>query len=159
MAKIKHDELSASSDEAFKKRNSEALRPWMAPERFLGKLTKPTDVWAFGMTIYEVSLRSWPSVWIATEPGKQIFSGSPPFDRLDPQTIRKHVLGSKTVPVTSHLPLMNGSGTVGEFTPGLRKMVENTLVYDRAARPKFNSILCVCFPLLWELHRLILTTY
>lgn len=125
MAKIKHDELSASSDEAFKKRNSEALRPWMAPERFLGKLTKPTDVWAFGMTIYE------------------IFSGSPPFDRLDPQTIRKHVLGSKTVPVTSHLPLMNGSGTVGEFTPGLRKMVENTLVYDRAARPKFNSILDV----------------
>ncbi|KIO31740.1 hypothetical protein M407DRAFT_241673 [Tulasnella calospora MUT 4182] len=123
MAKIKHDELSISTDEAFKKRNSEALRPWMAPERFMGKLTKPTDVWAFGMTIYE------------------IFSGGPPFDGADPQAIRKYVVGSKAVPVTTHLSLMNGSSIAGEFTPGMRKIVEKTLVYDRAARPQFNSIL------------------
>ncbi|KAG8899169.1 hypothetical protein FRC01_010638, partial [Tulasnella sp. 417] len=123
MAKIKHDQLSTSTDEAFKKRNSEALRPWMAPERFMGKLTKPTDVWAFGMTIYE------------------IFSGGPPFDGADPQAIRKHVIGSKTVPVTTHLSLMNGSRVVGEFIPGMRKILEKTLVYDRAARPQFNSIL------------------
>ncbi|KAG8946867.1 hypothetical protein FRC00_009378 [Tulasnella sp. 408] len=129
MAKIKHDELSTSTDEAFKKRNSEALRPWMAPERFMGKLTKPTDVWAFGMTVYE------------------IFSGGPPFNGEDPQTIRKNVIGSKTVPVITHLFQMNGSGVSEEFTLGMRKIVEKTLVYDRAARPQFNSILCV----LWSL--------
>ncbi|KAG8891772.1 hypothetical protein FRC00_013131, partial [Tulasnella sp. 408] len=125
MAKIKHDELSTSTDEAFKKRNSEALRPWMAPERFMGKLTKPTDVWAFGMTVYE------------------IFSGGPPFNGDDPQTIRKNVIGSKTVPIITHLSQMNGSGASEEFTLGMRKIVEKTLVYDRAARPQFNSILCV----------------
>ncbi|KAG9046024.1 hypothetical protein FS837_005211 [Tulasnella sp. UAMH 9824] len=123
MAKIKHDELSTSTDEAFKKRNSEVLRPWMAPERFMGKLTKPTDVWAFGMTVYE------------------IFSGGPPFNGENPQTIRKNVIGSKTVPVTTHLSHMNGLGVSEEFTPGMRRMVEKTLVYDKVARPQFNSIL------------------
>ncbi|KAG8988059.1 hypothetical protein FRB90_002990 [Tulasnella sp. 427] len=123
MSKLKHDELSTSSDEAFKKRNSEALRPWMAPERFMGKLTKPTDVWAFGMTVYE------------------IFSGAPPFDGVDPQTIRKRVLGSKSETVTNHLDFMTRAGETGEFTGGMRKIVETALVYDRAARPRFNSIL------------------
>jgi serine/threonine protein kinase len=31
-------------------------RNWMAPERFMGRLLKPSaDIYAFGMTIYEVS--------------------------------------------------------------------------------------------------------
>jgi len=122
MAKIKHDELSHSSDEAFKKRNSESSRPWMAPERFMGKLTKPTDVWAFAMTAHE------------------IFSSRPPFDGVDSQDIRKYVLASKTTPVFSRL----ASPTVDDVRHGysrpMRSLIERLLEFDRSNRPQFNVV-------------------
>lgn len=36
-------------------------RNWMAPERLEGgSLRKPSDIYAFGMTLFEVRFHSWP---------------------------------------------------------------------------------------------------
>ncbi|KDQ60359.1 hypothetical protein JAAARDRAFT_126279, partial [Jaapia argillacea MUCL 33604] len=93
LTKLKHDTLSRSTDQAFISRvlHSPAAvgeRRWMAPERLgLGKVSRAVDVWSFGCTVHE------------------ILTGRPPFDDLDPATIRKHILGARNTPISTHLPV------------------------------------------------------
>lgn len=56
LSRVKADATSRSSIVATKTPNA-GSRNWMAPERLTGgSLRKPSDIYAFGMTLFEVRL-------------------------------------------------------------------------------------------------------
>src|ERR1700749_4659684 len=58
-------------------------RNWMSPERLLGGLPrKPSDIYAFGMTIYEVRSLSFKLVWALIT--YQIYTNEIPLGHIEP---------------------------------------------------------------------------
>jgi serine/threonine protein kinase len=57
LSRIKADVTTRTT---FSERNIAGSRNWMAPEQLMGGVPKkPCDIYAFGMTIYEVSTTSY----------------------------------------------------------------------------------------------------
>ena len=94
----------------------------MSPERLAGKVTRKTDVWAFGMTAHEVLM------------------GRPPFEGVDSKGVMRVLLGSKNTPVGGVLERPGEEEVQRGYSMGVRRVLESCLNAAPAGRPSFEAL-------------------
>jgi serine/threonine protein kinase len=72
----------------------------MSPEQMsVGKISKASDVYSFGITIYEVCRQSSSAVSLGPFTHLQIFTGDPPFAYMPTDLLRINVVDRKSRPI------------------------------------------------------------
>jgi serine/threonine protein kinase len=109
---------------------------WMAPEQMsLGILNKTTDIYSFGMTVYEVSDYLLTCI-SRTEMVLQIFTGTPPFAKIPDNRLISVVVdcGKRPQRPYEHSIALRG------LDDTLWKLVEDCWAQDSTDRPVVNAV-------------------
>lgn len=108
-------------------------RNWMSPERLLGGLPrKPSDIYAFGMTIYEVRSSSFKLVWTLIT--YQIYTNEIPLGHIEPGDFTQLVARDDVRPERPF------EDEAPQMTDLLWNLAEQCWVKSFTSRPNANGV-------------------